>query len=83
MVTNLKVFYAAHFISGYLKRSEKCVILRSMRDLLTLLKAGDAGSGAGMTIPMMNILNKRPFLTASIRRSFSHIPLFLSKLTSG
>jgi len=31
-------------------------------NLLSLIKAGDAGSGTGMTVTMINILIERPFV---------------------
>jgi len=36
--------------------------LHAKRYLLSLIKAGDAGSGSGMTVPMMNCLIERPFV---------------------
>ena len=33
-----------------------------IRDLLSLIKAGDTGSGSGMTVPVMNRLIERPFV---------------------
>ena len=33
-----------------------------IRDLLSYIKAGDTGSGSGMTVPVMNRLVERPFV---------------------
>ena len=45
-----------------LKLSKKGVIPYLIRELLSLIKAGDAGSGSGMTVPMMNYRIERPFV---------------------
>ena len=45
-----------------LKLSKKGVIPYLIRDLLSLIKAGDTGSGSGMTVSTMNCLIERPFV---------------------
>ncbi len=48
-----------------LRLSKKGVIPHSMRDLLSLIMSGDAGSESGMTVLIMTFLIERPFWTAS------------------
>jgi len=43
-----------------LKLSKKGVIPYLIRDLLSLTKAGDTGSGSGMTVSMINSLIEHP-----------------------
>lgn len=72
-------------LRGWWFDSEACVkksiIPRSMRDLLSLIMSGDAGSESGMTISIMKFLIERLLRIASmedapeyISSSFKHTP---------